>query len=334
MYTKYSRARKGFVLDGVVLGGVHKCIQELFFPAYHRELARFGTRDAAPKAAGTMTVKPVVDLSSSSSRSNSPARRKKHRSPFAYQQEGMKIGRKVDQELKDLCKVKPKTRIKRLPLLHEQTRKILAALNEEKLGLDRAQVKVGSLQYRIGTAIDLVCIDLEAESKLPVIIEVKSGWKNDYFRYTRYTMSEPYEDRDDSPANQHQIQLALNVALYCLSYYDYKYAYENMQNMKAFVIRAIPYRDAVDVIPLKKWARDRIPNMLQAILQGSSNRLLSPSATVYTNPNPTTSSKHTRETEEHKPPVSTSPPKRKKVDPIPPTPIYTPPTRTFSRITL
>lgn len=334
MYTKYSRAKKAFVLDGVVLSGVHKCIQELFFPAYHRELARFGNTDAIPRVAMVAEVVPVVPAARGKGRSNSPARKpRKRSSPFAYMQQGMKIGRKVDKELKDLCKVQPKTRLKKLPLLHPQTKKILAALNDEQLGLDRAQVCVGALQYRLGTAVDMVCVDLTEESKLPVVIEVKSGWQTDYYRHTRYNMSSPFEDLDDSPANQHQIQLAVNVALYCMSYYDQQYVYEHIQAMKAYVIRAVPHRDEVDVIPLKDWARQRIPQMLAAILQRSS-RLRGIHALPVPTITPVTSAKHTRQVEEKEKepkevPVVSTPKRPRRTEPSVPIP-----TNSFARIKL
>ena len=261
METRYDRTQRSLVLAGVKLTGVHSCIHELFFPSYDEKFAREGPTDIE---AGKWVAAPApMAQPKKLTKPKKPKSTKGRNNPFFNMLKGMKLGKKIDQELKYLSNLKPRNRPSRMPLMHDRTRKILAALNYLNLSLDKAQVYVGSLYHRLGTAVDLVCEDLDPEAKLPVIVEIKSGYNTGYFKHTRYPMLAPFGDQNDSLHNQHQLQLAATVALYCMSYLPPKHYAEHLKNIKAYVIRA--HDNCTDVYELQDWARSRILQMMDRI---------------------------------------------------------------------
>lgn len=70
---------------------------------------------------------------------------------------------------------------------------------------------VKSPTHGLMTYVDLVVTHPDSPDKL-IFIEIKHGFERHLYRWCGH-MSAPYQDKEDSPKNQHQIQLALTCAL-------------------------------------------------------------------------------------------------------------------------
>lgn len=142
----------------------------------------------------------------------------------------------------------------------------------------------------VGTKLDMVVMDRE---KNMFQVEVKSGCKSQY-KHTKVKMSYPFNDKDDSVHNQHQLQLSASDEMW-------KHTYPGLKRLPPVVLRI--HKDQVELLPLEKWALDRVSSLF------SSLRDRSP---VVKKPIPAVSS-HSR-TQKRKPSVcrQANPSKRKK----------------------
>jgi len=115
--------------------------------------------------------------------------------------------------------------------LNKHTREIIRVLSVRDLRPIQSQVVVCHEELRIGTAADLIT----------------------------HNMLSPFTKMNDSPHNQHMIQLALTMSMYA-RVYGLK-----IQNLEAYVVRS--YAGGVTVYPLEAWARTAIPAMHAALFQ-------------------------------------------------------------------
>lgn len=63
----------------------------------------------------------------------------------------------------------------------------------------------------MGTAVDLVCVNMNQEVTL---IEIKAGYSNYLYKHTHAPMNYPFGDKNDCPMHQHFIQLLITADLY------------------------------------------------------------------------------------------------------------------------
>lgn len=75
-----------------------------------------------------------------------------------------------------------------------------------------SQVTVGSISARVGTRVDVKCVDA-ANNNAPVLIENKVGYSHQYHA-ANAQMCAPYADHSNCPYNQHQVQLAVTTHMY------------------------------------------------------------------------------------------------------------------------
>lgn len=71
---------------------------------------------------------------------------------------------------------------------------------------------VGNRDMRLGTGVDLLCLTAEGN---PCVIEIKTGY--DSVKYTgpnEKRLKQPFNNMDDSPYSQHQLQLLATKALF------------------------------------------------------------------------------------------------------------------------
>jgi len=115
--------------------------------------------------------------------------------------------------------------------LNKHTREIIRVLALRDLRPIQSQVVVCHEELRVGTAVDLVV----------------------------HNMLSPFTKLNDSPHNQHMIQLALTLAMYA-RVYGFK-----VQNLEAYVIRS--HAGGVTVYPLATWARMAIPDICTELFQ-------------------------------------------------------------------
>jgi hypothetical protein len=107
-----------------------------------------------------------------------------------------------------------------------------------------SQVTVGSTMHRAATRVDLVCRD---EQDRFILLEIKCGYPNWYKACS--LMEGEFPNRNDCPANQAQVQLALTHWMFCCTYPQ---LLQKPQALKAFVVKL--NRQTVDVFPLESWA--------------------------------------------------------------------------------
>ena len=109
------------------------------------------------------------------------------------------------------------------------TRRFLRELANRQLVPVASQLCVGSLDARLGTAVDVVCALSTGVQRLPegrwllrpgatvVLLELKCGWEQTYQRYCG-RMKAPLAHLTDSPEHQHQLQLLLTRILFERTY--------------------------------------------------------------------------------------------------------------------
>jgi len=255
----YRNVRRGaFQCEGRTLRGLHDFLSQTFFPTYDFKRANFG---------------PVGQGAPPSQRAGTAA-------------EGMRIGSLVDAQLRVITQllarhrelglsvfIQPKLAV---PLrlrqdqqllqlrqhLHLHTRRIVTALHMLKLRPIASQLPVGHEVLRCGTALDLLCVDLQRRL---VVVEIKSGFDAYYERHTMDPMRAPFQDKNDSPHNQHQLQLVLSLLLFCRTY--------GLPTARVIGCVLRTYHKGVAHYPLESWARDRLVSM-QMALAGTTNREL------------------------------------------------------------
>jgi hypothetical protein len=149
---------------------------------------------------------------------------------------GAARGTRVDTQVREVVRVIMSGKRVQWSNLHPLTRKLLNSLFVLKLTPAVAQVAVGDPEARLGTGVDLVCVDnatgyeptectvgLGAESKhpkppsasrrKPVLVEIKCGFDG-YLDATNGHMKSVLKDFPNSPRWQHQAQLAVTWELF------------------------------------------------------------------------------------------------------------------------
>jgi hypothetical protein len=94
---------------------------------------------------------------------------------------------------------------------HPFTIKIAQLLARLGLKPIAAQVPVARSDLMRATAADLICTDRDGHLFL---FEIKCGFAGYYKRHTPYRMRKPLQAFDDSPYNQHQLQLLITVRMF------------------------------------------------------------------------------------------------------------------------
>jgi hypothetical protein len=261
--------KRCFVLNRTTpLKGVTKVIQMHFFPDYREHLATRG-RDVVPQARASSEqrarVRQIVGAS------------------------GFELGTLVDREVTDWVRliwrygldpihyvaVGAETAWPAAPthlpladrarLVHLQhngnlyTRRVLRELNDRRLVPMLSQYCVGSLDARLGTAVDIVAVRPEHVVRLPhgggfqlrpgspvVLIELKCGFEDTYHKHTGQNMRVPLAHLDDSYANQHQLQLLLTRILF-----ERTYRHQGHSVSEAAVLRV--HSAGVSWYPQRAW---------------------------------------------------------------------------------
>ena len=141
------------------------------------------------------------------------------------------------------------------------TRRLLQALRARHLFPVASQVPVGSAKARLGTAVDLVCVhedDLlrwaDGCSLRPgarvVLVELKCGYETNYERYVG-PMEAPLQRLNDSPHEQHQVQLLLTRILF-----ERTFTRDGGPRVHdAFVVRV--HAAGVTIVPTMHWTSEQ-----------------------------------------------------------------------------
>jgi hypothetical protein len=89
--------------------------------------------------------------------------------------------------------------------------KIVNEIIAKKYQLLYSEYKVGDKDLRLGTGVDILCLD---EHGGIILIEVKTGYESGYTGPASQRMKEPFNMLDMSPWSQHQLQLLATRELF------------------------------------------------------------------------------------------------------------------------
>jgi len=135
-----------------------------------------------------------------------PSQKEKKRGRFY----GRIKGEEVHEELQDFIELDKKTFLKKHPVIHEFTKRILLFIRQQNWIPFISEFMVFDEDIRVGTAIDLVCLDI-ATGKV-IFLEFKTGYEGYFDRYTSY-MRKSLSKLTNSPSNQAHIQLITSVLI-------------------------------------------------------------------------------------------------------------------------
>jgi hypothetical protein len=145
--------------------------------------------------------------------------------------------------LKDRAKIKSLF-ARRIPYL----RYFWHAMKVEGLTPVATQVPVAHNVVRIGTLLDVLCID---EDGYYVVVELKTGFDN-YYTKSNGRMRYPFEAQTNCPKNQHQLQIIG-------SHIMFKHTYPTLNTRPPIIIRC--HSEEYDILRLHKWAADKADAM-------------------------------------------------------------------------
>lgn len=129
-------------------------------------------------------------------------------------------------------------------------------LHQNNLTAIGVQVPVRHNIINLGTTIDIVAQNNETKKRLP--INVKSGHMYQHY-HTRFRMSYPFGDKDDSQANQNQIQLAAEREMYRHTFPD-----QPLGQSYDLVVN----KERSELLPLQAWSESRTAVMLASLRFG------------------------------------------------------------------
>jgi len=206
----------GFFVGEGSLRGVTKVIKRLFAPRYIPKFARGEAAHAAQRAraAGARRVRGAgrAGMARGKKVDAQLARvvRLLHHAGLSVDQYLGEDPLPITRESKDQVEELERLRKKAHPFVGHLLNVLVHKLEDPLYPID-AQVGVGCYRrLRLGTGVDLVCRD---ERGGVWIVEIKTGYAENYHQYCSY-LKAPFQEWNDSPYHQHQIQLLLTTVLY------------------------------------------------------------------------------------------------------------------------
>jgi len=261
----FCHKRKAFVLQGKLVSGLLPTLRASLYPTYDWAKARSMNPNAT---------------SSSPTTTRSPSTTKKTTILAQQQCHGRTNGVKLDLQLHQSIriarqfKLSPDTFInsqKRRKAMSMQTNRditrverLISSLELPALNFWRmcalkhytpqySQVTVGCIPARIGTNVDVKCID--DASKSVILIENKVGYASYYHSYTDQ-LAAPFTNKTNSAYNQHQLQIALTTEMHKQTFPRQKIARSCVWRYEA---------DGVSEFPLEEWAAAGASTVLQSL---------------------------------------------------------------------
>ena len=198
----------------VRLRGVHPTQRAMFHPGYTFKSACFGPRvkvDARRSVKGRDTTLMGREQGSAVDREVTAIARllAKHRVSVAAFLGKQQLPRSITRSARDALSGYRETQ-------HVYTKKVFAELERQGWEPIAAQVACGSVDARLGTAVDLVCVDPKRPHQ-DILLELKCGFARYVDRYAG-RMHEPFKAMTDSPRNQFQLQLMFSRILYARTF--------------------------------------------------------------------------------------------------------------------
>lgn len=265
----YDATHRRFVLNGTVpLRGVTRVIATQFVPHFSESKATKG-RDVVPEARASAEQKRQV----------------RQVEPLSGRELGTLVDREVSAWVRLIWRygLAPEqytflTQPPKVPvylhaadaaqLVHLQhnsslyTRRALRELELRGLVPVQSQCAVGSMDTRLGTAVDILATRKACVERLPngtgfglkpgsplVIVELKCGFENTYHKHTGRNMRAPLAHLEDSYHMQHQLQLFLTGVLWQRTYRGSGHAIEASAILRVHAV-------GVSWYPARIWSPD------------------------------------------------------------------------------
>ena len=245
--------------------GVHPTIESLFFPQYSYEAARFDSRSASTK-----NKKCIANVGSG------PKRATRYR-PGTHA--GLLVDREVTRTVKLLQKyhmpmqVFSSSSVSARKAYIEDRRDEISEADQKEMNKKQStattliwqtlyrlkllpvdtQIKVGCQSLRLGTAVDLRCIDPDGKY---VLVEIKTGFTNYYHKHTKYPLQVIEPSQTDTPCHQFQLQLALTYELYRRTFPSHPIS-------NALVLRVDGF--GVELTPMQNWVKTNLGRIVNAV---------------------------------------------------------------------
>lgn len=218
---KWDFKNKRFTINNKPVAGVHPTLHSLFYPNYSWLQARVRAEQASPKTA-------------------------------RHQYYGIKAGTQLDKAItKSIDEFHRTGRKPKLAKLSRTAAQFWKLCDLKAWIPVASQVTVGCSTLRVATRIDAVCHDAQGHV---ILLEIKNGYS--YYNEGNAMMKRVYTDHNNSPLNQHQLQLFLNQVLY-------KRTFPTRVVAGSYVCRFEP--GLVDLHPLAGWVVEKAPGFLSCI---------------------------------------------------------------------
>lgn len=227
--------RKHFTINGKAVAGVHPTLQSLFYPNYSFHAAR--NRGAI---AGTQ------------------------HQPHTYygRATGIRLDNSIETTVDRFVETGQRPKLSKLTRQCAYFWQVCQQKGWVPIG---SQIPVGCPTLRVATRVDAVCC--EAATGNIVVLEIKSGYT--YYKEGNGMLSAPYTDHNNSPLNQHHLQLLLNKVLYQRTFPRHIISHCYILRFEAHL---------VDLHPLASWAVQHTEPFLRKIESKKTNRLYRNSA--------------------------------------------------------
>ena len=128
-------------------------------------------------------------------------------------------------------------------------------LQDLKMQPVSTQIPVRHNTLRLGTFLDLVCRDLQGQYH---VVELKTGYDSYYNKHTPFRMKAPFQDLDDSPRHQHQLQLTASHLMYKQTFPSKPVGDPVLLRFHSDGIQVLPWTDGIAKLSEKMMSAIRL----------------------------------------------------------------------------
>ena len=259
---KFDRKQRRIRVDGKSAKGITKLLKSTFYPSYNynkslESSTKTTTATTATTTNGIAGVKKIkgsarVGRGFDTSVSQSVRLQQLYQLPFDvfFNKQRAEVVAKekamTPSHRKQLYTlVNPDKRIPYVQRFWQTMRKLQLRPVDTQVGVSHPTMKLATL-------IDVVCMDNKGSYR---VIELKSGFET-YYSKSNGKMNAPFEDQDNSPMNQHQLQLTATDAMF-------RHTFPTRSIGEPLIMRFDS--NGVDVYPQRVPYRQRCESMFQSL---------------------------------------------------------------------
>ena len=250
---RFNKKVKAFAVERSLVQGLHSRLQQRFYPSYSFEAATQGEA-GNPSSSGIRNLTQKRGLRRGVLTDNQMSKTvtwfNKYSIPVRVlcDRAALREYAVAHKQTLPACAYKQFT-----TGLSAPTIKIWQCLRMQQLRPVATQVPVGVKEWRLGTAVD---IETHNERGEMVLIEIKTGYDTYYHKHTSTPLQHLKGGINDSPANQHQLQLLVTCELY-------RQTKQLAAHVHGVVFRV--HALGIDAIPLQSWTIQQRKTILQHV---------------------------------------------------------------------